>query len=278
MKIARRLRYVAPVYRSRSFRFQVDQRVAARAFLARILWLQGFAEQAMRTAQSNVDEARAVGHPLSLCYALEASSAVMLFAGDLGTAERFMAMLLTDAEKRGFGAWNAWAKCLQGSVHIKRGDAMIGTQLLRTAFEELHGAGFAERYTHFLGALAEGLGLVGQVTDGLAAVHEALARCERTDERWCQAELLRIKGELIVLEAAPGADAAAEALFSGALESARHQGALSWELRCATSLAELWHRQRRPDREQLAAVYERFTEGFDTVDLRTAKALVDRLA
>jgi len=81
--------------------------VAARAFLARILWLQGFADQAMRTADSNVREARAIGHALSLCYALEAAAAVALFAGDLGTAERFMATLLSDAEKHGFGAWHA---------------------------------------------------------------------------------------------------------------------------------------------------------------------------
>src|SRR4029077_637810 len=124
-------RYVTPVQRSRTIRFQVDQRVAARAFLARILWLQGFSDQAMRTAQTNVEEARAVGHVLSLCYALEAASAVALLAGDLITAERSVEALLNDAEKQGIGAWHAWGGCFHGALCIKRGELSTGTRLLR---------------------------------------------------------------------------------------------------------------------------------------------------
>jgi predicted ATPase len=165
-------------------------------------------------------------------------------------------------------------------VHITRGEAIPGTRLLRTALEELRGARFAARYTQFLGALAEGLGVAGQIAEGLAAIDEALERSERNDERWCEAELLRIKGELLVLDAAPGGETAAENHFSRAVASARRQGALSWELRSCMSLARLWHRQGRTGsaHELLAPVYARFTEAFDTADLKAAKALLSRFA
>jgi predicted ATPase len=272
-------RYVAPAYRSRTIRFQVDQQVAARAFLARILWLQGFADQAVRAAQSNVDDARAIGHPLSLCYALEAASAVALFAGDLTAAQDSVATLVNDAERYGFGAWHAWGGCFQGVLHVKRGEVGIGTQILRTALEELRGARFAARYTQFLGSLAEGLGGTGQIADGLAAIDEALARCERNEERWCIAELLRIKGALVLLEDAPSAASAAEGQFRQGLDWAGPQGALAWELRCATSLARMWYAQGRSSeaRALLTPVYDRFTEGFETADLRSTRALLDEL-
>ena len=130
-----------------------------------------------------------------------------------------------------------------------------------------------------LGALAEGLASVGQVPQALVAIDEALAQCDRTDERWNMAELLRIRGELLLLEGTHEATAAAEDHFLQALDWARRQGALSWELRCATSLARLRHEQQRTEEahELLSAMYDRFTEGFDTADLKTAKALLSSL-
>jgi predicted ATPase len=154
-----------------------------------------------------------------------------------------------------------------------------GLRLLRTALDELRESDFALPYTVFLGALAEALAGVGQVTQGIVAIDEALARSERDEERWCVAELLRIKGELILSEGAPDAATVAEDYFGQALDCARRQGALSWELRAATSLARLWLEQNRTKaaREILAAVYDRFTEGFETADLRAAKLLLDGL-
>jgi predicted ATPase len=130
-----------------------------------------------------------------------------------------------------------------------------------------------------LGALAEGLAGLGQVPQALVAIDEALAQCDRTDERWNVAKLLRIKGELLLLEGTPEAAVAAESHCEQGLDWARHQGALSWELRCAMSLARLWHKQQRTKeaRELLSAVYDRFTEGFETADLKAAKALLDSL-
>src|ERR1700680_3541727 len=125
--------------------------------------------------------------------------------------------------------------------------------------------------------MAEALGRAGQITDGLAAIEEAIVRSERTEERWRTAEFLRIKGELFLLQSTPGAVAAAEGYFRQALDWARRQGALSWELCAATSLARLLSDQgRSADATALPQpVYGRFTEGFATADLKAAKALLD---
>jgi predicted ATPase len=124
------------------------------------------------------------------------------------------------------------------------------------------------------------LGRAGQVSEGLAELNEAIARSEHNEERWLIAELLRIKGELLLLrDGAQGGVTEAEDLFRQALKMARRQGALSLELRAATSLARLLRDQGRST-DALALlhpVYDRFTEGFDTADLQTAKALVDAL-
>ena len=120
----------------------------------------------------------------------------------------------------------------------------------------------------------------GQVAEGLAAVDQALGQSESSEERWCIAELLRVKGKLILLGNSPDAAAAAADHFRQAVDWARRQGALSWELRAGTSLARMWRDQGRSQkaRELLASVYDRFTEGFESADLKVAKAMLDGLA
>jgi predicted ATPase len=127
-----------------------------------------------------------------------------------------------------------------------------------------------------LGTFAEALGPAGQVEQGLVAIDEALARSERTEARWCMAELLRIKGDLVLQEGRPNSAETAEGHFLRALDWARRQGALSWELRTATSLSRLWRDQGRTQEAHrlLAPIYDRFTEGFATADLRAAEALI----
>jgi predicted ATPase/class 3 adenylate cyclase len=270
--------YVAPAYRPPAIRFQYDQRVMARATLAWILWLQGFPDQAMGTAKGNVEEARASGHALSLSYALaEAACPVALFVGDLATADCLVAMLLDHSAKHGLSLAHAWSRYLEGVLYIKRGDAVTGLQRLRSMFDELGQTRFVLRYTAFLGALAEGLAGAGQVAQGLVMIDEALARSEGNEEGWCVAELRRVKGEVVLFEGGARAAAAAEDHFLHAVDWAHRQGALSWELRAATSLARLWQQQDRAAeaRGVLAPVYARFTEGFATADLKAAKALLN---
>jgi predicted ATPase len=154
-------------------------------------------------------------------------------------------------------------------------------QRLSAALDELRQRGLVGLpFTAFLADLAEGLGRGGRAAEGLVGIKEALERSERNEERWCVAELLRIQGELFLLEGGPNAAGSAEMDFLQGIERARGQSVLSWELRCATSLARLWHQQgqRKRAHEFLAPVYERFSEGFETADLATARALLDWLA
>ena len=135
-------------------------------------------------------------------------------------------------------------------------------------------------YISFLGTLAEALAEMGELAQGLVTIDEALTRSGCDEGHWCLAELQRIKGELVLLEGAPQAAAAAERCCLRALDCARAQGALSWELRAATSLARLHRKSGRTAEAHatLAPVYVRFTEGFETNDLRVAKALLDAFA
>jgi predicted ATPase len=163
---------------------------------------------------------------------------------------------------------------------VKRGDVDSGLRLLRAGFDDLGEANAVFRFSPFLSEMAEALGRAGQIADGLAAIDEGIERCERTEEHWVMSELLRIKGELLVLQDAPAAAAAAEDHFRQALDWARRQGALSWELRAATSLARLL-RDQGSSVDALALlqpVYDRFTEGFETADLKVAKTLLKALA
>jgi predicted ATPase len=140
-------------------------------------------------------------------------------------------------------------------------------------------AGSVAEAPAFLAVLAHGRRLARQLESGLAAINEALERCESTGERWCAAELLRIKGELLLSTGAPDRSAA-EDCFWRALEQARRQGALGWELRAATSLARLLHDHDGSSdaKVMLQTVYDRFTEGFATADLRAARAILDEIS
>jgi hypothetical protein len=270
---------VAPAQKSQIIRFEVDQWAATRAYLARIMWLQGLPDQAMRTAESSVADARATHHAISLGLTLAlAACPIALFRGDLAASEHYVEMLLDHSTTHALARWRAWGRSYQGVLVIQRDDLGTGIRLLRAAFDEPAAAGSVPRLFTFL--MAEALGRAGQIADGLAAIEEAIGRSERSEERWAIAELLRIRGELLLSRGRSGAAAAAEGLFRQALDWARHQGALSWELRAATSLARLLSDQGRSADAValLRPVYDRFTEGFATADLKAAKVLLDQLS
>jgi predicted ATPase/DNA-binding winged helix-turn-helix (wHTH) protein len=261
-------------------RFQFDQRVTAHYFQARILWLQGFADQAMRVVEGNIEEGRTIGNALSFCSVLgQGACPIAFLSGDLDAAERYGAMLLEHADRHGPRVWHVWAGCFNSLVMARRGDIGGGLRALRDGLRQAGDARFLPRFMLLLGELAVCLGEAGEVAPGLAAIEETLARCEARDERWYVAELLRIKGSLAILEGAVDAAATAEEHFLRALDCARLQGAISWELRAAVGLARLWRDQHRTAeaREILRSVYGRFTEGFETADLREAKSLLEEL-
>jgi predicted ATPase/DNA-binding winged helix-turn-helix (wHTH) protein len=270
----------ASSHHSLTGRYGFDQSVLARMHLARILWLQGLPDQALHTVHSNVDSAQAAANELLLCYVLaESACPVSILVGDLSKAERYATMLNDCSEELALGGWwSAWGRCLKGAVSIKRGEFAIGLELLCTSLQELRDCGFGLRYTELLSTLAEGLSLNGQIADGLVAIDRALEQCEREEERWIMAELLRIKGE-ILLSKDKSTTAKAEEYFIRSLDCAREQRVLAWELRTAISLARLQRDSGciRKALDLLMPVYRQFSEGFGTADLKSAKSLLDEL-
>jgi len=278
-------RHLEPLVRSRLatvrpshiILYQYDQRVLLDCYYARVLWLQGFSDQATRLTESLVDYARTKDHILSLLHSLLIGSCpIALYVGDLTTADDHVSVASDVATRNGLEIWNVWAQCFKGVVLIKQGEHGAGAQLLQSGLERLPEPAIHHHMSLLLAELAAGLGGAGQIAEGLGVVDEALARAEQTEAGWYLAELLRTKGELHLLERVPSAVATAEACFKQALDVARRQGALAWELRAAMSLARLWRGQRRANeaRKLLGPVYRRFTEGFETADLMAAKALL----
>jgi hypothetical protein len=260
-------------------RFQFDQSVAARAFLGKILWLKGLPDAAMREVDQSVTDAQSIGHSLSLCYALgQGACPIALLVGDLAAAERYVALLLDHSTRHGLALWAIMGRCFQGIAAMRHGHDEAGLGLLQAAVNDLRDAGYALYHTSSLAELADALGRTGQTGNGLTAIDEALAQATRNDERWCMAELLRVKAELLLLQAVPAAHKLAEDHLWQSLAWARKCEALGWELRTATSLCRLRYAQNQATqgRDLLAPIYAQFAEGFDTADLTSAKLLLER--
>src|SRR5712672_1876094 len=268
-------RYVAR--RSHIIRFQYEQRSLARSYHSLILGLQGFADQAIHGIECNLVDVRASDHPVSLSSVLSWACPVAFLVGDLTLAERYIKALMDRSTRHTLELWNLVGRCFGGVLLVKRGEVGVGLELLRAAFARVPQDSLSLLYTLFLAEIADALGRDGRAAEGLSIIDETLARSERDEERWCFAELLRVKGELIQREGTPQAAMASEEHFLRSLDWARRQGALSWELRTSTSLARLQQDQGRiaEARSLLQSVYARFSEGFETADLKTAKAYLD---
>ncbi len=268
--------YVAPESQRHTVLFQYDQPVLARSMLARVLWQRGFADQAIRQARASLEAARQ-DYELSLWATVHHGVfPVELETGNLDRAEHALTMLSELAGRLDAPLWKTLGQLLKGRLLVRRGEFTAALPLLRAALETCEETGWTIGRPEFLCALSEGLAGVGQLTESIRAVEQALAVADRAGERWYVAELLRCKGKLLLLQDQPGAAATAEDHFRQALDCAREQGALSWELRAATSLARLLRDQGRSADgvALLQPVYDRFTEGFDTADLEVANSLL----
>jgi hypothetical protein len=251
-------RSVAP---SSDCHFQFEHRVVVRANLARILWVQGFPDRAIRVGHESLECAQSSGHLMSLCLALICLSSVALWTGDVLEARRFVAMLLNHSSRHSLAFWHFWGRCLDVGLPRINGELSVGHTVLGDPL-------CSPMHRETLATLQEGL-----------ATTEAIARAENGLAGWCAAEILRVKAETL-LTAGDSNAAVAEGLLQRSLQTAREQGALAWELRTATSLARLWHQQRRTREahDLLASVHGRFTEGFETTDLVKARTLLEDMA
>jgi predicted ATPase len=273
--------WVAPTDRRLTAWGQFDQRVLARAMLARTLWFQGYAAQAMDHARLSLEEAQRTNFPLSIGEALRVAVCdIALMTGDLETADQSITMLIEVATNRNAPFWGILGRCFRGKLLVLRGELAEGCARLHRELEFCEQVNWPIWYPEFVGAMAEGLAGLGLVSEACAAADKGLASADRGGERFYYPELLRLKGELLLLRQPIGQhDAAAEHCFSAARCLARQQGTLALELRAVVSLARLRLGQGRRDegRQVLTPVYHKFTEGFDTPDLRAAKHLLATL-
>jgi predicted ATPase/DNA-binding winged helix-turn-helix (wHTH) protein len=247
-------------------------RIRTLVTLARTLWIQGYADRAAKFAGQSLDEAGTLTHPVRLCIVLIYAAPVFLWIGDWPAAEATIERLIAHAGRHSLAPYHAFGIGLKGELSLRRGDLNAGILLLRTCLDTLPADPV------FTGDLAEGLAMAGQFDEAIAVIDEAIGHSERNGESFQTPEILRINGEL--LASAPGATLSeAEDWLSRSFQLARRQSALAWELRTAMSLALLRRKQGRHDEGHgaLAAVYDRFTEGFETSDLRAARRLLDEL-
>jgi predicted ATPase len=268
----------APEPRAVPLRF--DMRMSSHYFHARILWLQGLADQAMRIVTRSIGEASITGHALSLAGVLgQAACPISLLTGNLDAAARYGAALIEHTERHRILPWQIWARCFLSLLSIRRGEIAEGLTMLHGELERAGKVLIPARFTLIFGEFGACLGEAGQIAEGLVNIDNTIDRCNRRGEGWYLPELLRIKGELLLKDSAVGAVAGAKGCFDESLQTAQRQGALFWELRSALSLARLLVAEARPDaaRQVLAPVYLKFTEGFNTADMIAARALLDAL-
>ena len=228
-------RYAPPPQRSHLIRFQYDQRLTAQITLVRGLWLQGHADQALVLVEQMIAEAIALDHILTLAHILsDAACFIALWAGDLPLATRYAKMLRDHTTLHALDVWRTYADAFEGEILIRQGNARDGIATLQRAIRSLGAAGFVLYNAAFEGVLAEGLEACKRHDEADTTVSGALARCQASGATWCVPELMRVRALSL---AARERTAEAISLLISALEIARSQGALAWELKLASTLA-----------------------------------------
>ncbi|MCZ6812388.1 MAG: AAA family ATPase, partial [Planctomycetota bacterium] len=266
-------------HRSLTFLYGQDVKVAALSMLQWNLWLLGHPDQALEHSQEALDLARAFSHANTLGYALSVSGIFDSLRRDWQGARRNADSILALTAEHGLPFWTGFARMSLGRALAAQGRVADGIASMKeglTTFRTQHSGVFMPMYLVWL---AEAYGEAGTAEEGLKLLDEAEAVMETGGERWYEAEANRVRGELLLARLARNR-AKAEAAFRHAIEVARGHEAKSLELRAATSLARLWGENKKRDeaRDLLAPVYGWFTEGFDTTDLKDAKALLDELS
>ena len=244
------------------------------------MWILGHPDAALADAEHALKDAREIGQAATLMYALFHTAYFAYFhCRNYAATNALLHELIALADEKGAAFWKAGGEMLQGCVLAFTGKPSDAVHTITTGLGAWRSTGATLFIPEHLSCLARALAELGQLDDAWRCVGEAMTAMETTKERWCEAEVNRIAGEIALMSPEPDA-AKAEAYFERALTVARQQQAKSWELRAAMSLARLWRDQGKVQqaRELLAPVYGWFTEGFDTRDLKEAKALLEELA
>jgi len=259
-----------------------------------VLWLLGYPDQALKRSDEALSLAQGLSHPPSLAFALIGADVLHNFRREGQAAQERAEAAIALANEQGFPFHLTAGFVHRGWALAQQGQAEEGIAQIHEGLTASRAIGTEAYRASYLGTLAEAYRTAGQPEEGLTVVAEAMAVVEKTGERWWEAELYRLKGELMLQKfnvqgstfnitdpqpPIPNPQVEAEACFLKAIEVARRQQAKSWELRTTMSLARLWQQQGKKEeaRQMLAEIYGWFTEGFETKDLQEAKALLDEL-
>ena len=256
-----------------------DVGVTLLSFRSNCLGLLGYYAASRNDGERAVKNAREIGHVTTLLYTLYYAAYNHIYCGDYAAANVHVDELIALADERGAQFWKALGTAVRGGIFALTGKASDAVRAITWGMTSLRSTGASLYEPVHLSYLALAYAELGQLDDARHCIEDAIEKVERSKEKWCEAELKRVAGEIALMS--PERDAArAEVYFESALAVARQQQAKSWELRAAMSLARLWRDQGKVQqaRELLAPVYGWFTEGFDTRDLKEAKALLDELA
>jgi len=273
-----------------------DPKVECLAELAMALWLLGYPDQAVKSSEEAVTLAHELGHPFSLAFALTFIATIQQFRRDVEATKAQAEIALTYVTEQEFPNWIMFGPLLQGWALAEQGRGAEGIAQMHQGLAIHRAIGSELQRPYFLALLAEAYGKGEQIEEGLKALAEALDVTKRTGERFYEAELYRLKGQLVLQSGVrspesqppnphsafrnPQLETEAGACFHQAIAIARQQEAKAWELRATISLSRLWQHQgnQKEAHQVLAEIYGWFTEGFDTRDLQEAKALLEELA
>lgn len=270
--------YKPPSHRMHIVRYQVAPHIAGMMTLSRVLWVQGYPDQAAQAADASLEEARSLDHTLSLCYSLAQSACpIALLNGDLEQAASFIDTLLEETERHRLDVWHIYAKAYRGQLILLQGDVDGGLPLIKSAVDDLRKARFMQHHSAFLVALADALVVAGHLDAADTTISQALDWSECNSDGWIRPEMLRLKGEIAL---SSHQQAQGERYLDKSLDLSRKQMARGWELRAATSLSRSLRNSSRHDeaRQLLAATLGQFSEGFDTADQRRARQLLHELS
>jgi predicted ATPase len=266
-------------HRQLATRFAVDAGATILSYRSLARWFLGCPEAALVDADHALSDARETGHVATLILVLGLGSITHIHCGNYATANALVDELVALADEKGRSSlWKAAGMLLQGQLFALTGKAFDAVRMITSGLAAMRSTGATLQMPRYLTNLARAYAELGHFDDAWRFIGEAMTAVETTKERWWEAEINRTAGEIALMSSERDA-AKAEAYFERALAVAREQQAKSWELRAAMSMARLWRDQGKPQqaRDLLSPVYGWFTEGFDTLDLKEAKALLDEL-
>jgi class 3 adenylate cyclase/predicted ATPase len=265
-------------HRQLATRFGQDVRVALLFYRSLALWPLGYPEGALAEADRAISDAREIGQAASLMAALTLTSLSQIHCGSYAIANAQLDEVITLANETGAVFWKVCGMLVQGCLFAIAGKASDAVRTMTSGLSAWRATGTTVWMPTYLSYLTRAYAELGQFDEGSRCISEAIVAVQTTNESWYEADIHRIAGEIALKSPKPDA-VKAEAYFERALSVARQQQAKSWELRAAMSMARLWRYQGKRDeaRDLLAPIYGWFTEGFDTLDLKEAKALLGEL-